>query len=258
MDFLMYFLIFILGAIAGSYLNSWMWRVHEGKWTFGGRSQCIHCARQLAWYENIPFVSYILLRGKCRTCKGKIPPGYFWVELLTGIFFVKAAMFHIYFTSFNPLEFFRDIFFIVLLIVVFVYDLNYQIILSGVVWSGTIIALGINLFIFRSSVFGLLLGMAVGGGFFLLQYVVSKGRWIGGGDVRFGVMMGALLGWPNILVALFVSYVLGALVSLPLILAKKTTMKSEIPFGTFLAVGTFATMFWGNQIVSWYLSLLSF
>jgi prepilin signal peptidase PulO-like enzyme (type II secretory pathway) len=98
--------------------------------------------------------------------------------------------------------------------------------------------------------------MAVGGGFFLLQYLVSRGKWIGGGDVRFGVMMGVLLGWPNILVALFIAYVLGAVVAVPLLIFKKKKMKSEVPFGAFLAIGTAAAMFWGSWIVNWYVGMI--
>jgi prepilin signal peptidase PulO-like enzyme (type II secretory pathway) len=106
------------------------------------------------------------------------------------------------------------------------------------------------------SIYSLALGALIGSGFFLVQYVLSRGRWIGGGDVRLGVMMGALLGWPNILVALFVSYILGAIVAIPLLIMKKKGMKSEIPFGTFLSVGTLAALLWGNQVINWYWNLI--
>lgn len=260
MELTLFITLFILGLILGSYLNSWIWRVYNHKWRFGGRSECVHCSRQLTWWENIPLVSFVFLRGKCKTCKKPIPSDYFLVELCTGILFVIVAFIHS--QSFNltifqsSLVLFRDLFFTALLIVIFVYDYKYQYILSGVVWAGAIIALAFNYSQLLLAPYSLLLGMAIGGGLFLAQYLISKGRWIGGGDVRLGVMMGALLGWPNILFALFISYILGALVSIPLLIFKKKGLNSQIPFGTFLAVGTFITLFWGGQIVGWYLNLL--
>jgi prepilin signal peptidase PulO-like enzyme (type II secretory pathway) len=114
----------------------------------------------------------------------------------------------------------------------------------------------INIFFLNFSISSLLLAAAIGGGFFLLQFLISNGRWIGGGDVRMGVMMGAWLGYPNIFVALFVAYILGALVGIILLLFKKASIKTEIPFGTFLALGTFFTIYYGDNLLNWYLTLL--
>ena len=102
----------------------------------------------------------------------------------------------------------------------------------------------------------LLIGVAAGGGFFLLQYVASSGRWIGGGDIRFGALMGALLGWPLILVGLFVSYVTGAVVAVTLLANKRKRFGQSIPFGTFLAIGTLASLWCGQHILDWYLGFL--
>ena len=146
----------------------------------------------------------------------------------------------------------RDVIFVILLIIIFVYDAKYQMILSGVVWAGAAIGLAFNFFVLQYSFFSLLIGVVVGGGFFLLQYLISKGRWVGGGDVRLGTMMGLWLGWPNVLAALFVAYVVGAISAIPLLVFKKKEMRSEIPFGTFLAVGTVVAMFWGNFLINWY------
>ncbi|MBI5729078.1 MAG: prepilin peptidase [Candidatus Magasanikbacteria bacterium] len=264
--FFWYSLIFIAGLTLGSYLNSWMWRVHEparlatrsvaGGNRLGSRSVCIHCNRALAWYENIPLCSFLVLRGKCRTCRKPIPADYFLVELVTALLFVGITYYHLSLSVFSPWHFFRDVFFAALLIVVFIYDLKYYIILPGLVLAGAVVAFIINIRYLTFSIQHLAIGLAIGGGFFLLQYVVSKGRWIGKGDIYLGVMMGALLGWPVIVVALFLSYVLGALVSVPLLVSKKKNLNSEVPFGTFLAVGTLAAMFWGEPIVRWYSGLL--
>ena len=96
----------------------------------------------------------------------------------------------------------------------------------------------------------------IGAGFFLLQYLVSKGKWIGGGDIRLGALMGIILGWQNTILALFLAYLIGAIVGLGLIIAKKKNRDSAVPFGTFLVIGTFVAMFWGERIVGWYLTLL--
>ncbi len=250
-----YFILAIFGLTLGSYLNSWMWRVHEGKWQWGGRSMCIHCSRILTWKENIPIISFIILGGKCKTCQEKIPKDYFLVELITAVLFVVVAVIDVN-RGVSEWHVWRDIFFIALLVVVFVYDLKYYLVISGVAYGGAAIAFFVNFYFLHFTLYSLLLGLAVGGGFFAFQYIISKGRWIGGGDVRLGLMMGALLTWPNILVALFFSYVLGAAVSIPLLIFKKKGIKSEIPFGTFLAVGTLVAMLWGSQIMNWYVNLI--
>jgi prepilin signal peptidase PulO-like enzyme (type II secretory pathway) len=254
--FLVYFGVFILGLLLGSYLNSWMWRVHEGKWILGGRSVCIHCNRQLNWYENVPLVSFVWLRGICRTCHESIPMDYFLVELCTAFLLVWLVYYH---GTGAPTEywyFLRDVFFVALLIVTFVYDAKYSLVLSGVISAGAVVGLWFNIVKFGFTWESLSLGMAIGGGFFLLQYLVSRGRWVGGGDIRIGLMMGAWLGWPQILVALFFSYIIGATVAIPLLIFKRKNFKSEIPFGTFLAVGTFISLFWGTQILSGYIKMI--
>jgi len=156
----------------------------------------------------------------------------------------------------NSLYLVRDFLFIIILIIIFVYDALYKIILSGIIWFGAIIGFIINYFFFHYSLSSLLWGVLIGGGFFLLQFLVSKGKWIGGGDVRMGVMMGIWLGFPNILAALFLAYILGALVAVILLLSKKKEMNSEIPFGTFLSLGTFISLFYGGIIIRWYVGML--
>lgn len=250
-----YSIIFALGLILGSYLNSWMWRVHEGKYVWLGRSMCVGCSRTLAWFENIPLLSFLALKGRCRTCKIVIPKGYFFVELGTASLFLFLAVVDISIVA-TPERIFRDLFFGALFIVIFVYDAKYGEIILGSTWLGAIAATFMNIKYFGYSFDSILLGAAIGGGFFLFQYVVSKGKWIGGGDMHLGLLMGALLGWPNILVGLFVSYIVGALVSIGLVVAGKKSMGSAIPFGTFLTFGTLVAMLWGNELVKWYFGLM--
>ena len=106
------------------------------------------------------------------------------------------------------------------------------------------------------SLFVMGIGAIVGGGFFLIQYMVSRGRWVGGGDIRMGVFMGVVLGWPNILFGLLLSYVIGAVFGVWLLVHKKKQLTSSVPFGTFLAIGTMVALYYGDTVVRWYISLL--
>ena len=119
-----------------------------------------------------------------------------------------------------------------------------------------IFALIINL-ILGVSIFSLIIGALAAFGFFFLQFVVSGGKWIGGGDLRFGIMMGLMLGWPATVVALFLSYVIGAIFSLGLMAVRRKKINSQIAFGTFLSIGTIVALLWGPQIINWYLNILS-
>lgn len=248
--------IFILGLVLGSFLNSWIWRHRENIRIVGGRSMCIFCRRQLKWWENIPLLSFLFLKGRCYTCQKKISWQYPLIEFGMAVSLTFIYFYHSHFIDFNPILFFRDVFFLTFLIIIFSYDFLYKIILPSIVWLGSFVGLFLNIFYLGFSIKNLLLGAVIGGGFFFIQYIVSKGRWIGGGDVRMGVMMGVWLGWQNVLVALFFAYVVGAIFSVVVLILKKKTLVSEIPFGTFLALGTFFAMYWGNDLIKWYLSLI--
>lgn len=142
-----------------------------------------------------------------------------------------------------------------ILIVVFIYDLKHKEILDKVIIPGIIIVFILQL-ILKISVWNLLLAGIIGGGFFLIQYLISKGKWIGAGDIRLGIFMGFILSWPNIIVGLFIAYLIGAIIGIVLVLANKKKMQSQIAFGPFLVIGTIITMFIGNYIVNWYLGII--
>jgi prepilin signal peptidase PulO-like enzyme (type II secretory pathway) len=143
------------------------------------------------------------------------------------------------------------------LIIIFVYDFKYYLILDSVVLPAIILA-----FIFNISLginfLNLLLAAALASGFFLLQFVVSKGTWIGGGDIRLGFLMGAILGWTQVLTALFLAYIIGSIFSIGLLLGKKKQMSDKVPFGTFLTLATFITMLYGPALYNWYVSLFNY
>lgn len=250
-----YIIIFFLGLALGSFLNSWIWRAHENFRIVSGRSMCPACRRQLTWYENIPVLSYLFLWGKCRACKVAIPKHFTFVEMGTALIFVLAAWQNLNSPVVTPAHFLRDFTFASLLIVIFIYDYLYQEILPQVIWFGALAGLFFNIFLGYSLV-SMLIGLLAAGGFFFLQYVISSGKWIGGGDVRLGVMMGIWLGWPAVLIALFLAYVVGAIGGLWLIVSGKKQLASATPFGTYLALGTFVAMLWGERIVGWYVGML--
>jgi leader peptidase (prepilin peptidase) / N-methyltransferase len=250
-----YLIIFFLGLALGSFLNSWIWRTRENIRIISGRSICPHCRRQLALYENIPVLSYVFLRGKCRTCKKSIPKHFIFVEVGAALIFVLVAWKNLNNAEIVPAQFFRDIIFSILLIIIFVYDWLYQEILSAIVWFGALAGLAFNFYLGRG-LMSMLVGLLAAGGFFFLQFIISKGKWIGGGDVRMGAMMGIWLGWPTVLPALFLAYVAGAVGGLLLMAYGKKKLTSATPFGTYLALGTLVTLLCGSEILQWYTGLL--
>ncbi|MFA5124513.1 MAG: prepilin peptidase [Patescibacteria group bacterium] len=242
--------IFIIGLVIGSFLNVVVWRLHSGEPIVFGRSKCPHCQAGLQPKDLVPLLSFILLRGRCRYCRQPISWQYPIVELAGGLLFVLAYILHP-----QLLVFLRDIILVSILIIVFVYDLRWQLIPDQVTIPA-IILLFIFSLLLGSNLWLLIFAVLVGFGFFGLQYLVSSGRWIGGGDLRLGALMGAVLGWPLLIVALLVAYIVGAIVSVVLLISGKAKAKTPVAFGTFLALGTLVALFWGERIINWYLGLL--
>jgi leader peptidase (prepilin peptidase) / N-methyltransferase len=266
MNLFIYIVIFLFGLIIGSFINCLIYRLRNKK-SLNGRSFCPHCKKQINWYDNIPLLSFFILKGKCRKCKKTISFEYPLVELVTAITFILIyhfASLSVYTCSIVPLlTLFRNWLFASILIVIFIYDFKYYLILDKVSIPAIILALIVNLFIaflntgFNSLIsefLNLALSAIVAGGFFFLQFAISRGKWIGGGDIRLGLLMGFMLGWPYVLPALAISYILGSLVGMFLIGAKHANMKTQVPLGTFLAIGIFIVLIWGSQIVNWYLT----
>lgn len=269
MFYFIIFIIFIFGLSIGSFINCLVWRMHEKK-TILGRSICPKCGYQLSWYDNLPVVSFLFLRGKCRKCKQKISWQYPVVELITGVLFVLAFIINYRNLDFQPLvlsqtsNFYnfvlliiRDWFLVSIMIIVFIYDLKYYLILDKITLPAGIIIFILNLFL-GFSLWNLLISGIIGGSFFLLQFLISKGKWIGGGDIRLGSLIGLALGWPMSIFAIFLAYIIGSISAIPLLIFKKKKLKSEIPLGVFLSTATIITLFWGEAILSWYLNLFVF
>jgi len=272
--------IFLLGSAIGSFLNVVICRLKTKESILFGYSHCTQCKHKLAWYDLIPLVSFVLTRGRCRYCGKKISWQYPIVELATALLFTL-----VFYKQFNNLGMQQFdlllycyiailLFYVSALIVIFVYDLKHNIIPDKIVVSGIVVAILGNLIfdllhnlksysVFNGqlssinyrSISGLIAALAASG-FFYLLVVISKGHWMGGGDVKLAFFMGLILGWPNILVGLFGAFISGAIIGLILVGLNKKTMKSQVPFGPFLCASTIVAMLYGSQIINWYLGLV--
>ena len=263
-----YVFFFILGLAVGSFLNCVIYRLEKKESFIGGRSYCPYCKKTLSWFELIPLMSFILQKGKCRKCKKPISWQYLLVELAIGILFVLCVWY--FFSAYGGpaagwqflISTIFWLFVVSILVIIFVYDLKHYIIPNEVIYPGIIIAFLYrlfeiwkfghwDLFVIWDLVLGILPTL-----FFVAIVLFSRGRWMGVGDIKLALFMGLILGWPKILVALFLAFLIGAFVSIILIILKKKTLKSEIPFGPFLAGGTVIAIFWGNALINWYLGLI--
>lgn len=260
-DRMLLIFIFILGACVGSFLNVAIFRVHEGKSVVGGRSKCRGCEEPIRASDLIPILSYLRLKGRCRACKSVISWQYPAVEVATGLLFVLGYI--IVSTQgadnlgllFMAMLLLRYAVFIAYLVIIFVYDLRHMLILDRFTIPAMIFAIIMNLWLGTVPAWSILVGGAVHAGFFWLQFAISKGTWVGGGDIRMGALMGFMLGLEQGLVALFIAYVLGAIVGVGMMASGKATRKTPVPFGTFLAVATVVVLFVGQPLIDWYLNL---
>jgi len=255
--FFFYLYIFLFGLVVGSFLNSIIYRLKTGESFLGGRSHCPNCKHHLSWRDLIPIFSFLILKGKCRYCHQKISCQYPLVELATGILFILI----IHYSPPNLLVTGYRLLITSLLIIIFVYDLKHYIIPDKVIYPAIVLTLIFNFkflilnqpLIFKNAALSAL-GAAI---FFLLIFLISRGKWLGFGDVKLAFFMGLFLGFPNILAALFFAYLVGAIIGIGLILIGKKTLKSEVPFGPFLVFGTLIALFFGNIIIDWYLNFLT-
>jgi len=244
--------VFVFGLCVGSFLNCFIYRLEQKK-KITGRSFCPHCKHTLEWIDLVPVLSFLFLRGKCRYCGKKISIQYPLVEIATGLIFLLILNLKFEILNFIDLAFW---FYIASsLIIIFIYDLKHYLIPDKVLFPAIIITFFYNLFVNFSLITNFLIAVVIASGFFLTIFLVSKGKWMGFGDVKLAVLMGLLLGVKNVLVALFLAFFLGAVISIILIILNRKKLKSEIPFGPFLIAGTFLAMIWGQQIVLWYLNM---
>ena len=256
-------LLVLAGLMFGSFINALVWRLHENKDWVSDRSECPHCHHKLAAQDLVPVFSWLFLGGKCRYCKKPIPdsplvelalPGLFvlsyllWPQPLSGVGLYDLIFWLVFLVGFTALA---------------VYDLKWfllpDVIVFPLIGLAVVQVLGRPLF-FGSSwmeVLSSLLGAVVISGLFYLIYVLSKGKWIGFGDVKLAIVLGLLAGGalPALLV-LFAASVVGTLSSLPLVVTGKATRKSHLPFGPMLIAGMVVVMLFGQAIIDWYTDLI--
>ncbi len=264
---LAYIFIFFLGLIVGSFLNCLIYRVEEKKNFWKGRSFCPCCGHVLRWQDLMPVLSFVYLRGRCRYCQEKISLQYPLVELFTGAIFTLVFYFQFFSVAQGGLVFsLKNVisslflwFIFSSLVVVFVYDLKHFIIPDKIIYPAILAALGYNVYLFLIDRYFIHLFLNniysafAASFFFLIIILISKGKGMGLGDAKMGFLMGLLLGPVNVVVALFSSFIIGAIIGIGLIVLKKKKMKSEVPFGPFLVTGTTIAMFWGQELANWYL-----
>jgi len=245
-------LIFILGLIVGSFSNVCIYRIPKNESIVYPASHCPKCRSKIKPVDNIPLLSFILLKGRCRNCKSKISIQYPIVELLTGLIYLIIYL--IYGLNIQTLVYI--ILSSALIIIAFI-DLNEQIVPDVISLPGIVIGFIISFFVSYISFINSALGVFVGGGIILVigltGSVIFKKEAMGGGDVKLAAMIGAFLGWRYIIISLFLGFFIGALAGIILILSKIKSREDAIPFGPFIVLGSFITLFWGEQIISWYL-----
>jgi len=246
-------LVFALaGLMIGSFLNVCIYRLPRRESIVWPASHCTSCNRPLAWFENVPVIGWLALRGRCRTCGSRISAVYPLVELTTGVVFAGGALVY----GLSPLLFVR-LAFAAVLIVLFVIDLHHRILPNVITLPGIVAGFAASLFLppgWLSSLIGIVAG---GGILFAIAEAYYRLRGIEGlgmGDVKMLAMIGAVLGWPLMLLTLVFASFAGSLVGVGLMASGRGGMQAALPFGTFLALGALVAAVAGDPILTWYLS----
>jgi leader peptidase (prepilin peptidase)/N-methyltransferase len=245
---------FIFGAIVGSFLNVCICRMPKDESVVSPPSHCPNCDYRIRWYDNIPLFSYLLLRGKCRGCGTHISLQYPLVELLNGLLTLALFLRFDFSVAFLALFLFCS----ALVVITFI-DLEHQIIPDEISLTGIVIGFIFSFFLHGYSWLNSLLGILLGGGSLLLvaygyQWLTGK-EGMGGGDIKLLAMMGAFLGWKSVLFIIFASSLIGSVVGITMMLVQKKDSKLAIPFGPYLAFGAVLYIFYGRQLIHWYLNL---
>ena len=259
-NYLLLVTIFLLGTTVGSFLNVWSRRLLRGK-PPTGRSRCEHCGHVLGFFDLIPLLSFAVLRGRCRYCHKPLSWQYPLVELATGLLFVVFSP--IVNQPLGLISYGLLMVSVSALIVIFITDFSAQVIFDQTLWIA-----GGSAFLYRllsrlpatdywplatDFIAAFLVFL-----FFLSIRLVTKKNGLGDGDPLLGCAAALLVGFPNALVELFLAFVLGGAIGAVFVLSGKKQLKDRIAFGPFLVVATFATIFFGEQILNWYLGIIGF
>jgi leader peptidase (prepilin peptidase)/N-methyltransferase len=261
MNVLVIALLAVLGLVVGSFLGAFSFRWPKGVSVASGRSFCPRCKSKIAWFDNIPLLSFILLGGKCRNCQKPISLRYPLIEAATSIVFIFLGL--IWTNALNTHSGFFDswrvilggyflpfwLFLLSVLIAAFVIDFEHQLIPDNLVYL-LFVSTSSVLLIFESAAFFNHFAAGMLASWFLLLLVfVTRGRGMGLGDVKLALPLGMLLGWPGALVWLFLSFLTGGLFAILLLVLRKASFGKKIAFGPFLILGFVLALFWGERII---------
>lgn len=266
MGLLSFLIILLFGLATGSFITAYSYRYTRGISIKVGRSFCDYCKKKLAWYDNVPLLSFVLLSGRCRECKRKISWRYPAIEISVAILFIAVFYFLKICEVVPAWSLFRGeivclysqamglaalpffLFIISALVAVFIIDLEIKEIPDELVYI--LLAVTFLVVLYSSTSFYINIFSAFASGLFLLSlHLLTSGRGMGLGDVKFALFAGMLIGWPHALTWMFLSFIIGAVVGLFLIYTKKAKFKNPIPFGPFLIISALITLAYGNQII---------
>ena len=246
---------FICGLCIGSFLNVCIYRLPASKSIVHPRSMCSNCGTLIASYDNIPILSYLWLKGRCRHCRIKFSLRYPMVELLGGLLAlgtylkfgltIEALIYYLFFTA--------------LMVVTFI-DLDHRIIPDVITLPGIPICFAAGFALPTITYKDALLGILIGGGsLYIIAWAydrITKKEGMGGGDIKLLAMMGALVGWKGVLFTIFIASLVGTLAGLAAMLHSRKGMKLAVPFGPFLSIGSITYIFFGTPLIAWYFNLL--
>lgn len=252
-----YVLTAMVGLALGSFANVCMDRVPDGH-AITGRSRCARCRRTLRWWELVPVASALVLRHRCRTCGGAIPWQLTAVELGAAALLVLILWRHGGVVTFAGAG---EAFALLTIGALAIIDLQRGVVPDQITIPAIFMVIVVHLVSsairipyssFPQVVGSLVVSVVLGAGFFFLQRLASRGRWVGDGDIRVGALMGALLPVPKLLVALGASYIVGGAVAAVLLASRRVTRGAHVPLVPFLWAGTGVAVFWGECIITWY------
>jgi leader peptidase (prepilin peptidase)/N-methyltransferase len=254
-------LSFIFGATIGSFLNVCIGRIPNGESIIRPPSHCVRCQGAIAFYDNIPLISYLMLRGRCRTCGERFSPRYFLVEFLMGL--LTLALYYRFGLGF---EFLVGFIFVAAMIVISFIDLDVRIVPDVISLPGIVLGLALSIigYFLNSGSTTLipgpvssLIGIIAGGGFLLatawIYEKITGVEGMGGGDIKLLAMIGAFLGWPSIPMTLFFASVVGSVVGLTCMVLTGSGRRLALPFAPFLCSGAVLFVFFGEELIQFYL-----
>jgi len=243
----LYIIFFISGLAVGSFLGVVAYRMPRKLSIVRPSSYCVSCNRKIPFYDNIPLVSYILLKGRCRYCKEKIPLNNFLIEIITGALFVIN-----YFFFGLSIKTLAGIILCSVLVLISFIDIEFKVIPNIIVLPFTLVGLAFSIFLNLEEWWFPVVFSAGAFLFMLIIHLISP-HGMGMGDVKLSLMIGAFL-VRDVVAALFLGFMLGVIYGVSLIIVKKKGLKHQIPFGPFISIGSMIALFWGDNILKWYVS----